>query len=118
METAAYGGAAFLHCPLLSARCAGAFLTDRVRSGNIIVVVVAIRVCSAGAFAACIHVVIITWRLLCRSLSNLHIDRSLPFELRAFEAGLQAAVARLEQEVLQVERGMQSSLDRLDVQVR
>ena len=50
------------------------------------------------------------WR---RSESALHVDRTLPFELRALEAALVACVRFLEMAAADVEQQVAPSLDRL-----
>ena len=50
------------------------------------------------------------WR---RSESALHVDRTLPFELRALEAALVACVRFLELAAADVEKQVAPSLDRL-----
>ena len=52
-----------------------------------------------------------------RSDRSSRVDVDLPFELRALEAALNAAVAALEADTLDLEHSIGASLDRLDLRV-
>ena len=56
--------------------------------------------------------------ILCRHDENLHVDWTLPFELRALEGALHMAVEVLVADTLHVESCMLPSLERLSHQVR
>ena len=47
----------------------------------------------------------------------MHVDRTLPYELRALEGALHNAVGRLELEVLSLEERITTGLRQLDVRV-
>ena len=47
----------------------------------------------------------------------MHVDRTLPYELRALEGALHNAVGRLELEVLNLEDRINTGLRQLDVRV-
>ena len=48
---------------------------------------------------------------------NLHVDQTLPFELKALEAALAAGMKLLDTETGALEGRLQPSLDRLSVRV-
>lgn len=58
-----------------------------------------------------------TFNLLCRSERNSRVDVDLPFELKALEGALHAAVAAVEADTLDLEQSIGASLDRLDLRV-
>ena len=54
----------------------------------------------------------------CRSERSSRVDVDLPFELKALEGALHAAVAAVEADTLDLEHTIGASLDRLDLRVQ
>ena len=58
------------------------------------------------------------WHVLGRSERSSRVDVNLPFELKALEGALHAAVAAVEADTLDLEHTIGASLDRLDLRVQ